>query len=450
MLRLLLSIAVVLASSLSALAGDKPAARPNIILILVDDLGYECLGVNGSKSYRTPHLDRMAGEGVRFRHCYAQPNCTPTRAQLMTGMSNVRNYVSFGNLEKSQVTFANMLREAGYHTAIAGKWQLGSRDASLPKHFGFDEHCLWAHMGRGERYANPSLSLNGELKTYDGKYGPDVCQDFVLDFIRRFKDGPFLVYYPMILTHGPFEATPNSEDWGKETATARSHRQQHFADMVAYMDGQVGQLDSELKKLGLRDNTLILLTGDNGTGRGVVTELDDGSEQDGEKGSTTRAGMHVPLIASWPGRVASGVVSDDLVDMTDLLPTVLEIAGVKRPTDKPFDGRSIVPQLEGKAGTPREWIYSYWVPLREKQTAHLGDRGAVEQAFDRRYKLYSTGEFFDVEKDPDELRAEKVSELKGEAAQAAGRLQKALDQFKDARPGDLAEPKPGKKRKRAA
>lgn len=449
MLHLLLSIAILCGASLNVLADDKPAARPNIILILVDDLGYECLGVNGSKSYRTPNIDRLAGEGVRFRQCYAQPNCTPTRVQLMTGQSNVRNYVSFGSLDKSQVTFANMLRDAGYHTAIAGKWQLGSKDASLPRHFGFEEHCLWAHMGRGERYANPSLSMNGELKTYEGKYGPDVCQDFVLNFIQRFKDEPFLVYYPMILTHGPFEATPKSDDWGQPAATAKSNRQQHFADMVAYMDAQVGQLDNELKRLGLRENTLLLLTGDNGTGRGVVTELDDGSEQDGEKGSTTRAGMHVPLIASWPGRFASGIVSDDLVDMTDLLPTVLQVAGVKPPADKPFDGRSILPQLEGKPGNPRDWIYSYWVPLRENQTAHLGTRGAVEQAFDRRYKLYSTGEFFDVEKDPDEQRPEKTSDLKGEAAQGAVRLQKALDQFSAARPENLPEPNPGKRKKQA-
>jgi arylsulfatase A len=148
--------------------------------------------------------------------------------------------------------------------------------------------------------------------------------------------------------------------------------------------------------------------------------------------------------------VKAGVVSDDLVDMTDLFATVLEVAGVKPPADKPFDGRSLLPQLEGKPGTPREWIYSYWVPLRESQTAHLGNRGAVEQAFDLRYKLYSTGEFFDVEKDPEEKRAEKVADLKGEAATAAARLQKALDQFQDARPAELAEPKAGKRKKKGS
>jgi arylsulfatase A len=135
--------------------------------------------------------------------------------------------------------------------------------------------------------------------------------------------------------------------------------------------------------------------------------------------------------------------------MTDIMFTILDVAGVKPPADKPFDGRSLLPQLQGQPGNPREWIYSYWVPLRERQTAHLGHRGAVEQAFDRRYKLYSTGEFFDVEDDPDEQRPQKVADLKGEPARAAARLQKALDQFKDARPDNLAEPMPGKKRKRA-
>jgi arylsulfatase A len=170
----------------------------------------------------------------------------------MTGMSNVRNYVDFGSLDKSQTTFGHVFGWAGYATGIAGKWQLGSKDASLPKHFGFDEHCLWAHMGRGDRYANPSLSVNGEFKVFDGKYGPDVCQEFALDFIRRHRGTPFLLYYPMILTHGGYEATPDSADWGQPSATSKEFKQQHFADMVAYMDKQIGALTRELETLGLR------------------------------------------------------------------------------------------------------------------------------------------------------------------------------------------------------
>jgi arylsulfatase A len=444
----ILLTALLLAPLSTLHAADTAAQRPNIVLILADDLGYETIRANGGKSYHTPNLDELARGGVRFEHCYAQPNCTPSRVQIMTGMSNVRNYVSFGQLEKSQITFGHLLRDAGYATCIAGKWQLGGKEPGLPKHFGFDEHVLWAYMGRGERYPDPSLTVNGELKTFTGKYGPDVCQEFVLDFIRRHKDRPFCVYYPMILTHGSFEATPDSVDWGLPTAKSRQLRQQHFADMVAYMDKQVGELDRELTKLGLRENTLILFTGDNGTAPGITSNLEGEGELAGEKGSTTRRGMRVPLIASWPGKIAAGKVVSDLVDFTDFLPTLCDAAGVVIPAKLTIDGRSLLPQLRGERGNPREWLYSYWVPLRQNQTAHVGARGAVEQAFDHRYKLYSTGEFFDLLTDPDEKKPLRVADLKGEARAAAKKLRAALEQFKDARPAHLpAPPKPGENRK---
>lgn len=444
-------ILCVLLGSVAGVAAAPPSASrpPNVILILADDLGYECLGANGGRSYHTPHLDRLAREGVRFEHCYAQPNCTPTRVQLLTGMSNVRNYVDFGTLERSQTTFGHLFRDAGYATAIAGKWQLGSRDPDLPRHFGFDEHCLWALLGRGERYADPSLSLNGRYQTFPGGYGPDVCQEFVIDFIRRHRERPFLVYYPMILTHGHYEATPDSPDYGQPTAKARSARERHFADMVAYMDKQVGGLVAELESLGLHEQTLLLFTGDNGTGRGITSELEGDDEQAGEKGSTTRGGMHVPLVASWPGRIAAGAVCTDLVDTTDFLPTICEAAGVAIPASLPIDGRSFLLQLRGEAGAPREWIYSYWVPLRVNQTARVGDRGAVEQAFDQRYKLYRTGEFFELEGDPEERTPLEIAGLSGEARRAANRLQAALDQFRDARPAHLPQPRdPAERRPR--
>jgi arylsulfatase A len=433
---------------LCLLSVSLDAAQPNIVVILVDDLGYECIGADGGKSYQTPNLDRMAREGVRFDQCYAQPNCTPTRTQMMTGMSNVRNYVKFGRLETSQTTFGHLFHEAGYATCITGKWQLGPGDA-MPKHFGFDEHCLWAYLGIGERYANPSLTVNDEVKKLEGKYGPDVCQDFAVDFMRRNRSKPFLLYYPMILTHGPYEATPDSTDYGQSTATDRKHSRQHFADMVAYMDKLVGDLTQELETLGLRDNTLILFTGDNGTGRGTTSTLSDGSEQAGEKGSTTRGGMHVPLIASWPGKMAPGTVCPDLVDMTDFLPTICDATGIVPPKTLTSDGRSFLPQIRGEKGSPRDWIYSYWVPLRATQTANVGTRNAVEQAFDHHYKLYSTGKFFDLDHDVEEQSPLQVADLKGDAATAAQKLQAALDHFKDARPATLSPPRvPGEKKKK--
>lgn len=438
----------MLITSLCLTAAATAQAQPNIIVILVDDLGYECLGADGGKSYQTPNLDRMAREGVRFEQCHAQPNCTPTRTQMMTGMSNVRNYVRFGSLEKSQTTFGHLFRDAGYATCITGKWQLGKGNA-LPKHFGFDEHCLWSYLGRGERYANASLTVNDEFKTMEGQYGPDVCQAFAVDFIRRNRSKPFFLYYPMILTHGHYEATPDSKDYGQPTAKEKKASQQHFADMVAYMDKQVGALTQELTALGLRDNTLILFTGDNGTGRGATSTLADGSEQDGEKGSTTRGGMHVPLIANWPGQMAAGTVCPDLVDMTDFLLTVCDAAGIVPPKSLTLDGRSFLPQVRGEKGSPRDWIYSYWVPLRASQTANVGTRGAVEQAFDPHFKLYSTGKFFDLDHDVEEQSPQQVADLTGDAAAAAQKLQAALDHFKAARPATLSPPHvPGEKKKK--
>lgn len=407
--------------------------KPNLILILADDLGYECLGSYGSTSYKTPVLDNLAATGVRFTHCYVQPLCTPTRVGLMTGLSNARNYIRFGYMDPRAVTFANLLKPAGYATCIAGKWQLG-QDPELPKKYGFDEHCLWQHTRRPPRYANPGLEINGVAKDYDnGEYGPDLVSDYVLDFIQRKKDGPFFLYYPMMLTHGPYMATPDSKDWDPklkgESGGLKSG--EHFADMVAHMDKLTGKLLAKLDALGLRENTLVLFVGDNGTGRGTRSMLGD-KLVIGGKGTTTDTGMHVPLLANWPGKVAAGKVCTDLVDSTDFLPTLLAAAGVSAPKGTKFDGRSFFPQLRGEKGSPREWIYSWYSP---RQNA---DNEAVKEfAFNHRFKLYRTGEFFDLSKDPDEKQPLKVAALAADAVAAGKLLESALDQFKGVRPAAL-------------
>ncbi len=411
-----------------------PAAeerRPNLILILADDLGYETLGANGGTSYRTPALDSLAATGARFTHCYAQPLCTPTRVQLMTGQSNARNYVKFGVMDPKAVTFANVLRDAGYATCIAGKWQLGT-DPDLPKKFGFDEHCLWQHTRRPPRYANPGLEINGVRKDFtSGEYGPDLVSDYALDFIARKKDVPFLLYYPMMLTHAPYQPTPDSATWDPKAVGEDVNRApKHFADMVAYMDKLLGKLVAKLDALGLRDKTLILFVGDNGTGRGTRSRMGE-REVVGGKGTTTIAGMHVPLIANWPGRVLPGKVHADLVDTTDFLPTLLEAAGVAVRDGTPLDGRSFLPQLRGEKGRPRDWIYAWYSPRQGADTT------VREFAFDRRYKLYRAGRFFDLNDDPEEQRPLAVASLQGEAALAARRLQDALSQFKGVRPAAL-------------
>lgn len=412
----------------SALAPAAPA-KPNIVLILADDLGYECVTANGGQSYRTPHLDRLAAAGVRFEHCHVQPLCTPTRAQLMTGRYNIRNYIHFGTLLREETTFAHHLTKAGYTTGICGKWQLG-REVDSPRHFGFGESFLWQHTRRPPRYANPGLERDGkELDFNNGEYGPDLVNDFAIDFVRRNKNRPFFLYYPMMLTHDPYQPTPDSPDWNpRAKGEAVNRKPAHFADMVAYMDKLVGKLDAALAREGVRDDTLLLFVGDNGTGKGATSRF-KGMEVKGGKGTTKSTGTHVPLIASWPGMIRSGKVNTDLIGSVDFLPTLCDAAGIPIPGN--LDGVSFLPQLHGERGRPREWLYVWYSPRQNNDTK------VTEYAFNHSHKLYQTGELYDLLKDPGELSPLAPGGLNGTAKSSAASLRTALDQFKDARPPQL-------------
>jgi arylsulfatase A len=430
MQRISFSIAV-LALLVSAPAFSQ-SNRPNVILIMADDLGYECIGANGGTSYPTPHLDALAGGGMRFEHCYSQPLCTPTRVQLMTGQYNVRNYVRFGLLDPQQTTFAHLLKRAGYATCIVGKWQLAGGFEG-PKHFGFDEHCLWQLTRRPPRYPNPGLEINGQEKDYSsGEYGPDLVNQYALDFIGRNKDKPFFLYYPMILTHAPFQPTPDSKNWDPKATGERANQDpRHFGEMVTYMDKLIGRIVTRLDELGVRQRTLLLFTGDNGTGRGITSQMGEVTVKGG-KGTMTDAGMRVALIASWPGGIpAGGKVSRDLIDSTDFLPTICEAAGVPLPPGK-LDGRSFLPQLRGETGRPREWTYCWYAP----------NQGKVDEprqfARDQRYKLFADGSFYQIDSRRYEETLLNNGQLSPEAAAAKKKLQAALDQFRSARPKELA------------
>ena len=291
------AIGAAAAAMPAGLTGAEAAGKTptNIILFMADDLGYECIGANGGQSYKTPVLDEMARTGIRFEHCYSQPLCTPSRVKIMTGVYNVRNYVKFGVLDRKATTFAHLLKKAGYATCAVGKWQLGKQPDS-PKHFGFDESCLWHHTRRVSRYPNPGVEVNGKSVDYTtGQYGPDVVSDFACDFIERNKAKPFLVYYPMILTHCPFEPTPDSADWDPKSKGSRTYKgdAKYFGDMVTYMDKVIGRITAKLDRLGLRDNTLILFTGDNGTDKPVISMM-SGRKVAGSKGSMTDGGTRFP------------------------------------------------------------------------------------------------------------------------------------------------------------
>ena len=351
--------------------------RPNIVLIMADDMGYEALSVNGSEACQSPNLDKLAAGGVRFTNCFAQPLCTPSRAKIMTGQYNVRNYIRFGMLDRGQTTFAHQLKAAGYKTCIAGKWQLGKqRDA--PQHFGFEKSCLWQHTRSGRsksdgktydrRYVNPLVEYNGEKKDYlDGEYGPQICTDFICDFIDQNKQKPFLVYYPMILTHCPFDPTPDSTDWDPARTGSTDYKgdlhdpQRHFRDMVAFADKLVGQIVAQLKKSGVLDNTLLIFTGDNGTDKPIVTQW-NGTKVVGGKGTMTDEGTRVPMIANWPAGIQKpGRVVDDLVEFTDMMPTLCDVTGAALPTNYPGDGSSIIPVLKDNASArQKDWIHIWY------------------------------------------------------------------------------------------
>ncbi len=350
----------------------------------------------------------------------------------MTGQYNVRNYIEFGLMDPNATTFANLLKNAGYVTGIAGKWQLG-RDKDLPQRFGFDESCLWQHTRRPPRYANPGLEYNAEERDFNhGEYGPDLVNKFALGFITKHKSHPFFLYYPMILTHAPYQPTPDSADWAPRAVGERVNKSpKHFADMVQYMDKLIGRVVARVDELGLRDNTLIIFLGDNGTGQGIASRY-KGATYQGGKGLTNARGMHVPLIVNWPGHTPAGAVNDDLIDTTDFLPTICAAASVKIPESLTVDGRSFFPQIVGQKGQPREWIYTWYSrngvpPIREFVTT-------------KRYKLYRNGRFYNLTKDPFEDKPpQHFADLTGDEAAAAKKMKAVLDQYADARPDKLRQ-----------
>jgi arylsulfatase A-like enzyme len=419
-------------------------SRPNIILVMADDLGYETLGCNGGTSYRTPHLDELAKTGARFTQCYANPLCTPTRVTLMTGRYNYRNYTAFAQLPPDEPTFGHMMQDAGYATAVVGKWQLKNR---TPQDAGFDEFLLKVDSNR-DGYADPVIysSQNPEPKKLTGAYGPDVFWEYISGFLDRHRDRPFFLYYPMHLTHFYFSPTPESLEWesGDRRRTAEHHLRpdplntRFFTDMVAYMDKNMGRIVQKLQALGLREKTMILFLGDNGTEVSIRSRMGD-REIAGEKGELTRAGTHVPMIVNWPGQVEPGLVSQVPVVPADFFATLAEAAGARarRPTgDGVLDGISFMPTLMGQPGKTREWALVEYI-LENRGNMYLGQEGRY--VLDGRWKLYGSGisrrgqgyyragQLFDLKNDPEETSPIAPELGSPESTRARRRAQACLD-----------------------
>jgi len=442
-----------------ALQGISKAAekdvRPNILFIMVDDLGKEWISCCGAEDIETPNIDALAKTGMRFENAYSMPQCTPSRATLLTGQYPWRTgWVNHWDVPRwgvgyfdfklrRNMTFANILKTAGYTTAAVGKWQINDfrvTPDAMKKH-GFDDWCMWTGYETGnkpsaERYWDAYINTPQDgSKTYAGKFGPDVYTDYLIRFITEHKDQSMMLYFPMALTHGPLTTTPAEPD-------VETKLEKHKA-MVRYTDLLVGRLSKALDELRIRDRTIIIFTTDNGSGGGLTGTI-NGRKIRGGKAKKTENGVCAPFIVNCPGLVPRGVVTDALTDFTDLLPTFAELSGAEVPKDLKTDGVSIAPLLLGKAkDSGRQWIMALGhgaARLDEK-----GVRGQVDYTErvirDKRYKVWVSeqrkiSQLYDLRSDPLEQK-NLIESAKPEHLAAIKKFQAVVDTMpeKDARPG---------------
>jgi arylsulfatase A len=419
--------------------------RPNIVLIMCDDMGYEGVSIYGSKTYSTPHLKQLAKAGMYFEHCYSTPICTPSRVQIMTGLYNYRNYVKFGQLSTTQKTFANYLRDVGYRTGICGKWQLGGK-ADTVHQFGFDKHCLWHLDGRDSRYWNPRISRDGELLDgLEDRFGPEVMTDYACEFVSVDSPEPFFLYYPMTLPHWPFVPTPDSQPGGSRSLDGkydgRQGGEEYFPDMVNYLDKLVGRIANTLRKANQLDNTLLIFTCDNGCAINITSEM-RGRQIQGGKASLPDNGTHVAMVAHWPAKFKQRGIQSQLVDFTDLLPTLCDVAGLA-PDKIQSDGYSLEPVFKSaKQESGRQWVYCHYIrngfPQRPadqikesaaitKQNREIETKTAGTFARNRRYKLYGDGRFYDINNDVEETQP--LSQFNKKTAAVKAQLKAVHDQM---------------------
>lgn len=420
---------ILLAIAVCGLTIQSASAQPNILLILADDVGCEPIGVYGGERWKTPHIDALAEGGMRFDYCFSMPVCHPSRICLLTGKYPFRLKSGWGTFPRAEEkhTLAAVLKRAGYRTAVAGKWQLClmKMDTKQPARMGFDE---WSVFGwhEGARYHEPMIYQNGRVREdTKGKYGPELYVEFLGDFMERSSKAkqPFFAYYSMALAHDVTDDLPTQVPYmpGKD-------RWMNYGEMIESMDAMVGKLVAKVDQLGLRDNTVIFFTGDNGTaGRSKLRHLSGGkyeyekvySVRNGErvrggKGSLLDIGTNVPLIANWPGQIRAGSRGHELVDFSDWLPTLAELGGAK--PDQEIDGVSFATTLLGSR------------PHRARTFAFSEGRGGTAWVRTRQYKLYNDGRYFDVRADP--MEQHPLQDTTGRAAEERERLEAALLKLK--------------------
>ena len=375
--------------------------KPNILFIMLDDLGKEWISCYGAEDIETPNIDALAAGGMKFNNAYSMPQCTPSRATLLTGKYPFRNgYVNHWDVprwgigyfdwkHKENTTFARLMKDLGYATFAAGKWQINDfriEPQAMKKH-GFDDWAMWTGFETGnpasaERYQNPYINTPAGSKTHKGKFGTDVFLDHMFRFMKKHKKDPMCIYFPMALPHTPLVTTPDEPK-------ASSKLGRHKA-MVRYLDKAVGKIVEELDSLGIRDNTILIFTTDNGS-TGSIIGTRNGKKLNGGKSKEVEAGVCAPFIVNCPGKVPAGVVTETLTDFSDLLPTFIELGGGKVPDDLVVDGKSIAPFILGKKKYgPRKWIMAlgFGKGKLDGKGVHGRDDFMSRVIRDKRYKVW--------------------------------------------------------------
>ncbi|MFZ9747959.1 MAG: arylsulfatase [Opitutaceae bacterium] len=439
-----LPLLVLFCAAVAGPAFTAAPTRPNIVYIMADELGYFEPGYAGNPHLLTPHIDRLAAEGVRFTQGLAgSAVCAPTRACVLTGKHSGHTSVRLNGggtpLRPGEATIASILKPLGYATGGFGKWGVGGRGSTgVPEQHGFDVFFGYYDQVHAHTYYPPYLIRNSAEVPLPGNRGKSegttyaqyVIFEEAVKFMRANRDRPFLAYLPFTPPHGNFDIPDSDPSWALFRDRPWPEPARRYAAMVHLLDRQVGQILALLRELGVEQNTLVLFSGDNGGAdyfvtpefpRGVHSANRDprtGTEFRGKKGQLYEGGLRVPVAARWPGRIAPGRVSQHLWYFPDILPTIAELCGAALPAD--IDGLSLVPELLGEpaAGRPQaKHQYLYWefvgqVAVRE------GDWKAIQPKAGAPWELYDLARDVSERQDLAARHPDVLARLQGHARAA--------------------------------
>ncbi len=439
------SLFLVVLALPSFVCSASSSRRPNIILILTDDQGYGDVGVHGNTVLRTPNMDRLAEEGVRIKEFYVTPLCSTTRASLLTGRYNQRTGVLWPFrgaevLRHREVTIAEALKEAGYRTAIVGKWHLGRYGKYSPSTHGFDEFFGFRD-GMIDDYFDTALEHNGQPARI-GNYITDALTEAALRFIEANQTHPFFLYLSYNAPHIPNQVPQRYEQEYVERGLS-PHLAKVYG-MITCMDDGIGRILETLKKLGLDENTVVIFLSDNGSQMETSRQMQQFRSPEweamdslwkgaarynanlrGEKSTVYEGGIRSPFFARWPGHLPAGKTVNVAAAHIDVLPTVLDLCGIPIPEGPPLDGKSLAPLLRAGRGDGLHETLFFWsdAPVTEGSSPRMSVPRRNYAVRKGRWKLVAGKELYDLSRDPSEQKdlADRHPEMLKDLQQAFDR-----------------------------